>query len=154
MATRRIKNQSHTMSQSKVMSANVKSVVKKMFPTYHCIKKYPQVIPFNRTDPDNIFEAILVDKNVLKIPNTYACAVLLIKWLKFSLKYEKNNFSQKIIISWKISKFFKSDWKQHRNSLRPFLVVFQTTFEKPWKIILKNNLVDIMKKSTFFQLSA
>ena len=89
---------------------------------------------------------------MFKIPNPYACAVLLIKWLEFSLKCENNNFPQKIIISWKISKFLKSDWKQHRNSLRPFLVVFQTTFEKSWKIILKNHFFDKMKKNTFFSI--
>ena len=70
---------------------------------------------------------------MLKIRNTYACAVLLIKWLEFSLKCENNNFPQKIFISWKFSNFLKSDWKQYRNSLRPFRVVFQTTFEKSQK---------------------
>ena len=77
---------------------------------------------------------------------------LLIKWLRFSLKYEKNDFLQKLIISWKISKFLWSDWKQYRNSLRPFLVIFQTTFEKSWKIILKIYFFDKMTKNTFFSI--
>ena len=86
------------------------------------------------------------------LQHVYPCDSSCIKHLEFSVKYKKINFPKKKIISWKNFKFLWRDWKQYRNSLRPFLVIFQTTFEKSWKIILKIHFFDKMTKNTFFSI--
>ena len=106
----------------------------------------------NRRDPDNFLVLNLVGIYNCFLQHVYPCDSSCIKRLEFSLKYEKINFPKKNIISWKILKFLWSDWKQYRNSLRPFLVIFQTTFEKSWKIILKIYFFDKMTKNTFFSI--